>query len=220
VPEVPEVPESATLPEIAALSPADEPILIPTPAGGTPSRSTFFLPVRHRRLVTAASLLFLVVSCFLVGLVHARHQDVDGKNRLLARGEGIQPEGTAGPIRNAVEPVELPQAPPVIAPPPVPPATEPGPLAPTPPVAANPPSESEPDEEPIQVTVNVEPGPQEPGPIVKPDQVAEPEPGPGCLGTKVDFLDHPDKAAALAKQEKKLLFILHVSGHFEDSKFT
>jgi hypothetical protein len=170
--------------------------------------------------VVAAGLLFLVASCFLVGLVHARHQDADGKDHLLARGEEMQPGGTAGLIGNAVGPVEPPPALVEIDPPPAPPAPVSDPPAPTPPVAANPPPESEPEDEPIQVTVNVEPGPLEPGPNAEPGPAAEPEAGPQCLGTKVDFIDHPDKAAALAVQEKKLLFILHVSGHFEDSKFT
>jgi len=30
----------------------------------------------------------------------------------------------------------------------------------------------------------------------------------------------PSEAAAKAKAEEKLVFVLHVSGHFEDPKFT
>ena len=42
----------------------------------------------------------------------------------------------------------------------------------------------------------------------------------GACGTAVDFVDSPKEAAALAKKEEKLVFILHVSGHFEDPRFT
>ena len=50
--------------------------------------------------------------------------------------------------------------------------------------------------------------------------------GPGlakedsCFGTTIDFVDTPKEAAALAKQQEKLVFVLHVSGHFEDPRFT
>ena len=45
---------------------------------------------------------------------------------------------------------------------------------------------------------------------------------PSCSGhgTTVEFFDSPREAAALAKKEEKLVFILHVSGHFEDPRFT
>ena len=39
-------------------------------------------------------------------------------------------------------------------------------------------------------------------------------------GTAVEFVDTPKEAAALAKQQQKLVFVLHVSGHFEDPRFT
>ncbi len=39
-------------------------------------------------------------------------------------------------------------------------------------------------------------------------------------GTKIDFVDTPKEAAALAKKEQKLVFVLHVSGNFEDPRFT
>ena len=42
----------------------------------------------------------------------------------------------------------------------------------------------------------------------------------GHYGTAVDFLGSPSEAAARAKKEEKLVFVLHVSGHFEDPKFT
>ena len=39
-------------------------------------------------------------------------------------------------------------------------------------------------------------------------------------GTTVQWAGDPSEAAAQAKKEEKLVFILHVSGHFEDPKFT
>ena len=42
----------------------------------------------------------------------------------------------------------------------------------------------------------------------------------GSCGTSIDFVDSPKEAAGLAKKEQKLVFVLHVSGHFEDPRFT
>lgn len=42
----------------------------------------------------------------------------------------------------------------------------------------------------------------------------------GDFGTSVYFEDSPKDAAAKAKKAEKLVFILHVSGHFEDPKLT
>jgi hypothetical protein len=45
--------------------------------------------------------------------------------------------------------------------------------------------------------------------------------GEACgYGTAVQFVDNPREAAALAKQQQKLVFVLHVSGHFEDPGLT
>jgi hypothetical protein len=44
--------------------------------------------------------------------------------------------------------------------------------------------------------------------------------GCGNHGTTVHFLDTPSKAATQAKKEGKLVFVLHVSGNFEDPRFT
>jgi hypothetical protein len=44
--------------------------------------------------------------------------------------------------------------------------------------------------------------------------------GCGSYGTSVEFLSSPSEAARQAKKEQKLVFVLHVSGHFEDPKFT
>jgi hypothetical protein len=42
----------------------------------------------------------------------------------------------------------------------------------------------------------------------------------GTHGTQVAFFDSPRDAAVRAKAEQKLVFVLHVSGHFEDPQFT
>jgi hypothetical protein len=42
----------------------------------------------------------------------------------------------------------------------------------------------------------------------------------GSFGTRVEFVETPSEAAQLAKKEQKLVFVLHVSGNFEDPRFT
>jgi hypothetical protein len=42
----------------------------------------------------------------------------------------------------------------------------------------------------------------------------------GSHGTRVEFYDTPSEAAKVAKKEQKLVFVLHVSGNFEDPRFT
>jgi hypothetical protein len=54
-------------------------------------------------------------------------------------------------------------------------------------------------------------------PVAKP---AAKETDEGCHGTAVRFLDSPSEAAKRAKKEEKLVFILHVSGNFEDPRYT
>ena len=45
--------------------------------------------------------------------------------------------------------------------------------------------------------------------------------GENCgFGTKIDFVETPREAAVQAKKEKKLVLVLHVSGHFEDPGLT
>ena len=39
-------------------------------------------------------------------------------------------------------------------------------------------------------------------------------------GTTIAWAGNPSDAAAKAKKEEKLVFVLHVSGYFEDPKFT
>jgi hypothetical protein len=44
--------------------------------------------------------------------------------------------------------------------------------------------------------------------------------GKQSYGTTIEWSGSPSEAAAKAKTEEKLVFVLHVSGHFEDPKFT
>lgn len=44
--------------------------------------------------------------------------------------------------------------------------------------------------------------------------------GASCHGTAVQFVPTPKEAAQLAAKQKKLVFVLHVSGYFEDPGFT
>jgi len=41
-----------------------------------------------------------------------------------------------------------------------------------------------------------------------------------CHGTAINFISTPREAAKVAAKERKLVCILHVSGHFEDPNFT
>jgi hypothetical protein len=47
----------------------------------------------------------------------------------------------------------------------------------------------------------------------------EKEPSGSC-GTSIDFYDTPKEAAKQAAKEQKLVLVLHVSGNFEDPRFT
>ena len=51
-------------------------------------------------------------------------------------------------------------------------------------------------------------------------QRTEPEAKTACHGTAVEFLGSPVEAAKEAAKQKKLVMVLHVSGHFEDPNFT
>jgi len=42
----------------------------------------------------------------------------------------------------------------------------------------------------------------------------------GSHGTSIDFVETPKEAAKLAKEKEKLVLVLHVSGDFEDPRFT
>ena len=44
--------------------------------------------------------------------------------------------------------------------------------------------------------------------------------GKQTYGTSVQWAGTPSEAATKAKAEEKLVFVLHVSGYFEDANFT
>jgi hypothetical protein len=57
--------------------------------------------------------------------------------------------------------------------------------------------------------------------LAEPAKSAKADEGTVCHhGTSVDFVDTPSEAAQLAKKEGKLVFVLHISGYFEDPRFT
>jgi len=57
-------------------------------------------------------------------------------------------------------------------------------------------------------------------PGAKVELVDPKEPTCGNHGTAIDFVDTPSEAAKRAKKDGKLVFVLHVSGNFEDPRFT
>jgi hypothetical protein len=56
--------------------------------------------------------------------------------------------------------------------------------------------------------------------IQNPQPLIKKEAGCGSFGTSVQFVDTPSAAAQQARKEQKLVFVLHVSGNFEDPRFT
>jgi len=61
-----------------------------------------------------------------------------------------------------------------------------------------------------------------PQPLTKPapKTIEKTEGTCGAFGTSVEFAESPQEAAKQAKKEQKLVFVLHVSGNFEDPRFT
>ncbi|HUS39291.1 MAG: hypothetical protein WBF93_15315 [Pirellulales bacterium] len=52
------------------------------------------------------------------------------------------------------------------------------------------------------------------------DEVCTKETCGGDYGTRLSFVESPAVAAKKAFAEEKLVFVLHVSGHFEKSQYT
>jgi hypothetical protein len=117
---------------------------------------------------------------------------------------------------------------------------QPSATPPTAPVGAKPPESTSKPKSPFQVDPPLQHAPcHDPAPQPEPpanpfapankracnapDQsnpLAKSAPSQGRYGTVVDFMDDPTEAAREALKEKKLLFVLHVAGNFEDDKFT
>jgi hypothetical protein len=73
------------------------------------------------------------------------------------------------------------------------------------------------------VVLNHVPLVEETPPPLPPPSEKEPEPAAEAgqtYGTNVLFLNNPAAAAEEARHDRKLLFVMHISGNFEDSCFT
>jgi hypothetical protein len=81
---------------------------------------------------------------------------------------------------------------------------------------SDPPASAEPKKAPPAEPVPLEPK-KEPAP---PAGLAPKRPAGETYGTSVLFLSNTEQAAKVALAEAKLLFVLHVSGNFEESCFT
>jgi hypothetical protein len=57
-------------------------------------------------------------------------------------------------------------------------------------------------------------------PVVNKADPGKAEPSCATYGTSVHFLNSQAAAARQARADKKLLFLLHVSGNFEEARFT
>jgi hypothetical protein len=77
---------------------------------------------------------------------------------------------------------------------------------------------------PAAVAPAVPPPPEPAAPTPAPAAAPTPAPAAACsaetFGTGVDFVSSPAEAYRRAKADGKLVFLLHVSGNFEDSCFT
>jgi hypothetical protein len=107
---------------------------------------------------------------------------------------------------------------PVQAPLPSPPQKAPSPPEPRKVEIAEKPATS-----PMPEKVEIAEKPSVPPVVEKVEKVAESKkPGDGreTFGTSVEFVESPARAAELARKEKRLQFVLHISGNFEDSAFT
>lgn len=57
-------------------------------------------------------------------------------------------------------------------------------------------------------------------PAAAQDSLSCPKCGKQTYGTTIQWVGSPSDAAAKARAEEKLVFVLHVSGYFEDANFT
>jgi hypothetical protein len=78
-------------------------------------------------------------------------------------------------------------------------------------------------EEKTQPAGTAKPGEEKAAPpllALEPEPTARPRPPVERFGTSVEFVSRPADGARLAREENKLLFVLHLSGNFEDACFT
>jgi hypothetical protein len=92
--------------------------------------------------------------------------------------------------------------------------------------AANPESEPESSaEDQTALPASIQRQPEQPiaTPLAVADRApdrASSRPARESYGTAIEFLSQPTEAARQALHENKLLYLLHVSGNFEEAKFT
>jgi hypothetical protein len=149
----------------------------------------------------------LVVSALLIGalllVVHPRHAAADSV-------AAVEPPVAADAPQPGVRDILPPELPPVM---PVPvsiaaPSPPPAPVI-APPASPPPPLPPPIDTPPPRAVAAVTTVPPPAGPPVD-----------HRYGTSVDFVDSPTEAAEQALKQKKLLFVLHISGNFEKDCFT
>jgi hypothetical protein len=111
-------------------------------------------------------------------------------------------------------PDATPDDPPAPPTPPAPPAADPAP-PPAPPTPAPTPAADQPAEAPAAPAPSI----FDASPVVDLTPAAPPK---TCetFGTSVEFAASPAEAAKTAKRDDKLLFLMHISGNFEDDAFT
>jgi hypothetical protein len=138
---------------------------------------------------------------------------------VVALREIRSPASAATPVAAVPAPAELPR-PDVrmVAPEPLPPDDPPPQPAPKPAPATPAPQPAPPADDPVAALTR----PPDTGAICPAQPAADGAtcPAGGRYGTAVDFVDDPTKAGEQALKDGKLLFVIHIAGNFEDSKFT
>ena len=154
-------------------------------------------------LVAAAVSAVLILGTTAAGVVYACTRGPD---------EPPDTEAASSPKQESPAPVAVPPKTKVL-----PPAPAPRPVV----VArAKAPAPLLPERSPPKPVAPPVPEPPPPEPPAQPVVAAAPPAARGSFGTCVEFAASPLAAARLAREQQKLLFVLHVSGDFEDSRFT
>jgi len=189
-----------TMPRVRGSAPVGLPVCPPPRLVQRPALSPprlYWPPV----LVAAAVSAVLILGTTAAGFVYA-----------CTRGPDEPPEtDAASPPKH--------ESPPPVA---VPPKTEVPAPAPRPVVVARAkaPAPLLPERSPPKPVAPQVPEPPPPEPPAAPSVATDPPAARGSFGTCVEFAASPLAAARLARERQKLLFVLHVSGDFEDSRFT
>jgi hypothetical protein len=96
------------------------------------------------------------------------------------------------------------------------PETAPDPAPPPAPPTAQPPEKHPPAPDPAPAPIAA----SLPGPAGASCRAPAGKSATETYGTSVNFMDDPVAAARVALKDRKLLFVLHVAGNFEDDRFT